>query len=79
MVERDDKGQCPGERLFTGSQESLSGCHFLSIPIPFLPLSRPSLKLGERRTKSHPGRSSVPSEVFLPTCKLGLGLGEEGF
>lgn len=52
------------------------------IPIPFLPLTRPSLELEERRTESHPGRSSVPLEVFLPALlpagKLGLGLGGEG-
>lgn len=78
-MEGGDKGLCPGGRLFTRSQESLSGWHFRPIPNPFLPLTRPSLELVERRTESHPGRSSVPAEdCLLPTCKLGLGLGKRG-
>ncbi|XFG10628.1 PREDICTED: platelet glycoprotein Ib alpha chain isoform X2 [Capra hircus] len=48
-----------------GFREPISGCHFLPIPTLFLPLIRPSLELEDRRTKSHPGRSSVSPEVLL--------------
>ncbi|XP_040099579.1 platelet glycoprotein Ib alpha chain isoform X2 [Oryx dammah] len=48
-----------------GFREPISGCHFLPIPTLFLPLTRPSLELEDRRTKSHPGRSSVSPEVLL--------------
>lgn len=58
--------------------KSLSAWHFLPILAPFLPLTRPSLEPGERRTESHPGGSSVPAEVFLPACKLGWGWGRRG-
>ena len=78
-MEGGDKGLCPGGRPFPGSPEPLSGWHFLPISTPFLPLTRPSLELEERRTKSHPGRSSVALEVFLLACKLGPGRrGPEG-
>ncbi|XP_034503156.1 platelet glycoprotein Ib alpha chain [Ailuropoda melanoleuca] len=41
-VEGGDKGLCPGGTLFPGHRrESLSGWHFLPIPIAFLPLLSP--------------------------------------
>lgn len=76
VVERADKGLCPGGRQSPGVPGAPIRLAFPPHPHPLPALTRPSLELEGRRTQSQPEEALHLRRSFLPASKLGPGPGE---